>query len=116
MTHDPFAYLGKRQSGHKTENKTMMRISPPTAPPHFTESERKAWRDIVDDPNFVLTSRNLQIAAVAVEALNIVKHVGKEIRTLQRARKKPPRRLYEIQSRAIKDYCRALRGMGVLPP
>ena len=94
----------------------MMRVNPPVAPPHFTERERKAWRDIVDDPNFVLTSRNLQIAAVAVEALNIVKHVGDEIRSLSRAKKVPPRRLHEIQSRAIKDYCRALRGMGVLPP
>jgi hypothetical protein len=116
MTHDPFATLSKRQTGRKSANKAMMRVGPLAAPPNFSEAEKQAWHAIVDDPNFMLTSRNLQIAAVAVAALTVVIHAADEIRSLTRAKKIPPRVLYEMESRAVKDYCRALRGMGVLPP
>ena len=94
----------------------MLRVHPLPAPPHFSEAQRKAWRDIVDDRNFRLTALNLQIAAQAVETLAVLIHTEEQIRSLTRARKVPPRRLYDVQSRSAKAYFAALRGTGVLPP
>jgi len=44
----------------------------------------------------------------------VLRCVGDDIRALVKRGKPPPRRLYESETRAIKAYCVALQGLGVL--
>jgi hypothetical protein len=106
----------QKQRGRKGGNKGLMRIgqAAPVAPAMFADPERDVWSSIVADPAFVASSVNLSVLTVACEAHMVLRCVSDDIRALLRQHKPPMRRLYDTQTRAIKTYCVALQGLGVL--
>jgi hypothetical protein len=115
MAYDPWPNTTKRQTGRKTENKRFIG-EPPAPPSHFAENERAIWRDIVRDPRFFgPTAAALAALCIALEAHVIARHAADEIAKIERKGNSPPRRLYELQSRAIKSYVVAMRDVLGLP-
>jgi len=115
MAHDFYPISIRRQRGRKSANKSLMCLSAPLAPPHFSEAERVAWEAIVSDPSFRATTVSFQTTIVAVEALTVVVHIGNQIREITAKGDLAPRRLYETLSRSVRAYTAALRLLGLLP-